>query len=1318
MIRVRVLGELALERDEVPIESPVGRGARSLLGVLALERRLHPRAQLAARLWPDVQDESARTSLRSALAALRRALEPDAERYLVATRDRVGLSDEVWTDAAAFETHAAAGRLRQAIDLWRGDLLSGQDDERVLAARDEWRERAAAVLGELADEADAAGDRAAGIAYTRRIVALDPLAEDGQRTLIRRLAHAGDRPAALAAYGRYADRLRTELRIAPSAATRALVDELRGAEPERAPAAAASGTVTLLFTDLVGSTELLSALGDDEAERLRRVHFGLLRDVALSHAGEEVKSLGDGLMVAFGSSVDAAGCAIGIQQAVERHNRRTGSERLRVRVGLNVGEPVRDEDDYFGTPVVIAKRLCDRAEGGQILASALVRLLIGARGDFVFRSVGELDLKGLAEPVPACVVEWEASGTETIALPSDLARDEGGLVGRVDELTALEAAWHRARAGRLGVVGVAGEPGIGKTRLVAELARRAHVDGATVLLGRCNEETLAPYEPFVEALRQYVAACPLDELRLQVGTRRRVLARLVPEFDPGEAAAPDRPGDAPAGDVGDRYALFDAVGALLREVADAHPAILVLDDLQWADDASLLLLRHVVRATGDAPLLIVGTYRDTEVLEDDALSSALAQLRRARVLESVSLRGLDAEDVAVLIRERGAELSSELTSAVAERTEGNPFFVEEIIRDAGVGGEVAVPDSVKDLLRRRLRQLGEDTKRTLAAAAVLGRQFDVDVLERMAAADDDDDETLDALDAALSAQVLVDVPDVVGRFAFSHALIRETVYEQVSAARRPGLHQRAGEALQELRAAQPDAHAAQLAQHFAEAGDDARSLDHRVRASRAAARVHALATALAHQSAALDTAGRLGLSPAADERVRRMLLERGWTRWVAGDHEGGVADYDRSLEAARAAGDLRLQAEALDSLAFAEKQFDLDGSGAHHGEALTIAEELADVPLQIRILSRMALTRANQLDLAGAMDAGERARQLASGTGDERDEANAIDALKLAALMLGDLEQLDALTTRLEEIERRHGELWYLQWTLLEASFVPLARARWDRADAKLGEALAINRRVGDTLGGPLIHDAVCWLERSRGGFAAALKEGRLAVELTERAEFAPFGAWTRATLGWTLLDLRAGADAVVVLERGLADASILGDRFRVAGHLAWAHTLAGDRESAERAVDDAERAYAGLRVRDDGAFLFGFGAAANLARAHLAAGRPERGQALVNGLLTSAARSGWHEATALLSLVVGLCCAALPDDGDGARSHLRGAADLAVEHTLPGVGWEALAALAAISPPDEAQRLRAESAAVAARLAAGIGDAELAAGFVRGAQR
>ena len=172
-------------------------------------------------------------------------------------------------------------------------------------------------------------------------------------------------------------------------------------------AEAGAGVVTLLFTDLVGSTELLSALGDDRAEDLRRLHFRLLRQAVADAGGQEVKNLGDGLMVAFASAADAVACAARMQRAVHRHNRRHPEGALLVRMGVHVGEPIRDEDDYFGTAVVVAKRLCDRAEGGQILASELVRGLAEPRCEIQFRPLGPLTLKGLGQPVPACEVLWQ-----------------------------------------------------------------------------------------------------------------------------------------------------------------------------------------------------------------------------------------------------------------------------------------------------------------------------------------------------------------------------------------------------------------------------------------------------------------------------------------------------------------------------------------------------------------------------------------------------------------------------------------------------------------------------------------------------------------------------------------------------------------------------------------------------------------------------------------------------------------------------------------------------------------------------------------------
>ena len=804
VLRVRLLGDLALEIDGRAVELPASKRARSLLGWLALDRRMHARSILAARFWPDVLDESARTSLRSALSALRRALGADSERYVIATRDDVGLAGEelVWTDLAEFDRCVAADRLEEALELCRGELLAGLDDDWVYERRDEHRDRAANVLARLAVRAENDRDHQAAIGFTRRQAALDPLAEEPQRDLMRRLAAAGDRAAAIRTYERFSQRLRDELRIVPSQATRGLAESLRqvtaAAEPPTAVSATsrmisdlasattpADAIVTLLFTDLMGSTELLGRLGDDQAERLRRLHFGLLRTVATAHSGQEVKNLGDGLMVAFASAVNAVSCAIAIQQAVHRHNARQGDTRLSVRVGLNIGEPIRDEDDYFGTPVVVAKRLCDEAEGGQILASELLRELVGSRGGFAYRSRGSLTLKGISKPLAACEVLWEPEAERRIALPPSFALDEpNALVGRVAPLDELGRCWQNARDGRRRIVMLTGEPGIGKTQLAMAFCRTAHADGATVLLGRCYEESPVPYQPFVEALSHYIAESPLDELRLAVGSRRATLAKLLPEL--AQQAAPSAMGGGVEDSEREQFLLFDAVAALLNGATEVHPLILVLDDLHWADAPTLQLLRHVARSSERTSLLLLGTYRETEVDQAHPLAQVLAELRRARALDSLMIGGLGQEDVAELISARlGRGAPATFARVIVERTEGNPFFVEEVLRDVRVDGDwsaamarIGVPESVKDLLQRRMRRLDDSCTRLLILAAVTGREFALDLLEQVSGMSAG--QLAEILEQAIAAQVIEESQGSIGSYSFAHALIRETIYEQLS----------------------------------------------------------------------------------------------------------------------------------------------------------------------------------------------------------------------------------------------------------------------------------------------------------------------------------------------------------------------------------------------------------------------------------------------------------------------------------------------------------------------------------------------------------
>src|SRR5688572_10307026 len=269
---------------------------------------------------------------------------------------------------------------------------------------------------------------------------------------------------------------------------------------------AGRSTAIVLFTDLVGSTELRSRLGEDAAEELRRDHDRLIAGAVEANRGRLVKNLGDGVMATFTGASDAVTAAVGIQQALDRHNRSGSSDApLEVRIGIGAGDVAFEAEDCFGTPVIEAARLCAAAGGGRILVTEVVRVLAGTAGGHQFAPVGALDLKGLPAPVPACEVTWVPLAGPLLPMPGLLSRAGRIFVGRDEELERLLGLWKEAMAGERRVALLAGEPGIGKTRLAVELAGAIRESGGIVLAGRCDEDLGVPYQPFVEALRHYVS---------------------------------------------------------------------------------------------------------------------------------------------------------------------------------------------------------------------------------------------------------------------------------------------------------------------------------------------------------------------------------------------------------------------------------------------------------------------------------------------------------------------------------------------------------------------------------------------------------------------------------------------------------------------------------------------------------------------------------------------------------------------------------------------------------------------------------------------
>jgi class 3 adenylate cyclase/tetratricopeptide (TPR) repeat protein len=588
-------------------------------------------------------------------------------------------------------------------------------------------------------------------------------------------------------------------------------------------------TVTILITDLVGSTELESRVGPIIAEELRQEHFGLLRDAVGDAGGREVKNTGDGLMVAFESAAAAVSCAVSVQQRFQRRNR-SAVESLPIKAGLSSGDASTAEGEVFGLPVIEAARLCDRCSAGQILAKEIVADLAAGRGH-AFKPVGALELKGLPEPLSAVEVQWDPAPASAIKLPERLRElPATAYVGRVAERARLTELWAQARERSLRLVLIGGEAGVGKTRLATHLAIDAHKDGATVLYGRSDEDLGVPYQPWVQALGYLVKEAPRRILDAHVERYGGDLARLVPVL---RDRIPELPSPRESDPETERYLLYAAVAGLLESAGEQEPLLLILDDLHWADQPTLSLLRHVVIAGSSMRVMMVGAYRDSELSQDHPLARLLADLHREQGVERLTLSGLDAEDVRALMEAlAGQELDEDghaLAREIARETAGNPFFAVELLRHLRESGAIAqrddgrwrlvgdlaelgLPQSVREVIGRRVARLGSDARTALSAAAVIGRDFEVDLL--LAMLDLPEARLLDLLAEAVGASLLQENRDRAGRFTFTHALVEHTLYEDLGATRRAVLHRQIAEALEELCGDQPGERLGELAGHW------------------------------------------------------------------------------------------------------------------------------------------------------------------------------------------------------------------------------------------------------------------------------------------------------------------------------------------------------------------------------------------------------------------------------------------------------------------------------------------------------------------------
>jgi tetratricopeptide (TPR) repeat protein len=558
-----------------------------------------------------------------------------------------------------------------------------------------------------------------------------------------------------------------------------------------------------------------------------------------------------------------------------------------------------------------------------------------------------------------------------------MSTDGGSVfVGRVAELDELRRGLDEVRTGRGRLFMLSGEAGIGKTRLADQLAGEAGEQGVHVLFGRCWESGGAPaYWPWVQALRSYVSRLDTEVLAQQLGPGAADLAQILPEIrtrlKTPETAATLGPEHA-------RFQFFDAFTNFLRAAAAQRNLILVLEDLHAADQPSLLLLQFVARELRALPMLVIGTARPVDRARDAVVADLLAAI--AREGRRIVVPALMREDVErYLSSATTSPPPAETVDAVYTATQGNPLFVSEVLhllrdhgRTGGGASALHLPVALRTAIRQRVAALPEATRGVLDLAAVIGREFDVGVLERIWTPPPDvarrREALLDALEHAVSAGVIGGIPGTVGRYTFAHALIRDTIADDLPWPTRISVHRQVGEALELMWAANPAQHLAEIAHHFVAAAPDGevdKALDYARRAGDRAMALLAYEEAAQHYERAKEVlALRTGPPRATDEVLRcDLLLSLGDAAWGAGDVDKMREHMQLAAQSARMLADVIGRKEAAARTAYAALGFGGRQQRAHgvfDPDIIRLLEEARaalgdeDAPLRARVLARLA----------------------------------------------------------------------------------------------------------------------------------------------------------------------------------------------------------------------------------------------------------------------------------------------------------------------------------------------------------------------------
>jgi class 3 adenylate cyclase/tetratricopeptide (TPR) repeat protein len=966
---------------------------------------------------------------------------------------------------------------------------------------------------------------------------------------------------------------------------------------------------TFLIADLRGYTRFTLEQGDEAAASLSAQFAALARQVVEARGGKVIELRGDEVLAVFSSARQALRASVELQQQMGEA-RQADPTLPPVGIGLDAGEAVPVEDGYRGAALNLAARLCSLAGPGEVLVSETVVHLARKVDGLTYTERGAVQLKGFADAVRVVQVH---SAEVSVAVPAPTylpisqpsripstsepdpapiggflgALPDSPLVARDEELSQVLAALDQVAAGDGKVVLLAGEPGVGKTRLAQEVTLVARNRCWFLATGRCYQaQQSVAYYPFLEALSTAFRGAPAA-FQAEVLQRWPDLLRLLPDQNMPQMFVPPQHGV-----YNEQQRLFWAISGFVLALAREAPVVIALDDLQWADEASLALLEHLARQTHSASVLILGAYRDVEVHRRHPLEATLRTLGREHLVERVAVRRMSKEGTAALIAATMDQMASaELADVVHERTEGNPFFTQEVLRvlaerrevrwegdrwERSTVEDIAVPESIRSAIGERVARLDSTTQEILSEASVLGHMFSFADLRRMSKHHEE------AIEGALGEAIEAGLVRERGRdgYAFHHVLIQQALYAELSARRRQRLHHAAGEAIEQLPG--HDQRAAELVWHFLEGDAAERALPYALQAGDQAEKVYAHGEAQHHYQTALELAREIA-DPKGEAQAREQL---GKILNIQARYDEAFAMLDEAAALFEGAGDIDAMLRVTALLGNVYTRLPTTEVGVARLETLVARfsstqakqEHARGLAMLWTTLARLYYTYADRPN--DGIDASERAVEFARATADPKLIAQAemrrgtalielgryeegIQAIESALPMLeagADLSGLCAAYSNLNGAYFSRGELEKerrsIEQGLLAAERLgdPAARAdlgwqrgahaylvgEWRQARADLEAALALLREIALEIP---IGNALCWLgalslfegqEETAGKyFAEALTkagEDILAVDLmywalAERDLLAgdPLAARARLTLSANLQGYAAG---------------------------------------------------------------------------------------------------------------------------------------------------------------------------------------------------